>query len=125
MKITHVLFLILTTPLVAGCSGNSVARSPSATFSGKYPIHVVCTTGMVADLVKHIGGEEVRVTQLMRAGVDPHLYKASPGDITSLNEADIVFYSGKHLEGKMADVLENLNRSKRSVAVTDGIKDAD
>jgi len=76
---------------------------------------------MVADLVRNIGGSHVRVTQLMNAGVDPHLYKASPGDIKSLSEADIVFYSGQHLEGKMADHLHQLSRTKRSVAVTDGI----
>lgn len=85
------------------------------------PIHVVCTTGMVADLVRNIGSSHVRVTQLMKAGVDPHLYKASPGDIRSLSEADIICYSGQHLEGKMADVLKRLSQNRRSVAVTDGI----
>ena len=85
------------------------------------PIHVVCTTGMVADLVRNIGGNHVRITQLMKAGVDPHLYKASPGDIRSLSEADIICYSGQHLEGKMADVLKRLSQNRRSVAVTDGI----
>lgn len=85
------------------------------------PVHVVCTTGMVADLVRNIGGSYVRVTQLMKAGVDPHLYKASPGDIKSLSEADIICFSGQHLEGKMSDVLKRLGKTRRSVAVTDGI----
>ena len=83
--------------------------------------HAVCTTGMVADLVRNIGKQHVRVTQLMKAGVDPHLYKASPGDIRTLNQADIIFYSGQHLEGKMADVLKKLGEKRRSIAVTDGI----
>lgn len=83
--------------------------------------HVVCTTGMVADLVRAIGGSHVKVTQLMKAGVDPHLYKASPGDIRSLSQADLICFSGHHLEGKMADVLGKLSKTRRSVAVTEGI----
>lgn len=105
-----------------GCGNNSTKNHDNrSTFNGSYPIRVVCTTGMVADLVRNIGGKHVSITQLMQAGVDPHLYKASPGDIKSLNEADIICYSGQHLEGKMADLLHQLSNSRRSVAVTDGI----
>lgn len=106
------LLAICTLVLTGSCHSEPPANKP---------IHVVCTTGMVADLVRNIGGSYVRVTQLMKAGVDPHLYKASPGDIKSLSEADIICYSGQHLEGKMADVLKRLSKSRRSVAVTDGI----
>src|SRR5690606_26782241 len=47
--------------------------------------------------------------------------KATPGDIKKLNAADIVFYNGLHLEGKMADVLEKMASKKPSVAVAEGI----
>jgi manganese/zinc/iron transport system substrate-binding protein len=117
--------LLLGILALAGCNSGVAAKRGTGTHSGRYPIQVVATTGMVADLVRNVGGPHVNVTQLMNAGVDPHLYKASPGDIRHLSEKDAVFYSGKHLEGKLADVLENLAKTKRSVAVTDGIKDAD
>ncbi|MFT3881861.1 MAG: zinc ABC transporter substrate-binding protein [Gemmatales bacterium] len=108
--------------MVCGCdTGSNKPHATQSKYQGSYPIHVVCTTGMVADLVRNIGGSHVRITQLMNAGVDPHLYKASPGDIKSLNEADLICYSGQHLEGKMADLLHQLGRTRRSVAVTDGI----
>jgi manganese/zinc/iron transport system substrate-binding protein len=84
-----------------------------------YPIKVVCTTGMVADMVKRVGGEHVTVTPLMGAGVDPHLYKASPGDVQLLQQGDVVVYSGLHLEGKMGDVLGMLGRKKPTLAVAD------
>jgi manganese/zinc/iron transport system substrate-binding protein len=83
---------------------------------------VVATTTIVADLVKSVGGGDVDVVSLMGAGVDPHVYKPSAGDVRRMAAADIVFYSGLHLEGKMGDVLEKLNgRGVRTVAVADCI----
>lgn len=61
---------------------------------------------MITDVVKQVCGTHVEVTGLMKPGVDPHLYKASQGDIQKLDKADVIFYSGLHLEGKMADILE-------------------
>jgi manganese/zinc/iron transport system substrate-binding protein len=88
------------------------------TFAGEYPMKVVCTTGPVADMVRSVGGEYVTVTALMGPGVDPHLYKAVPSDIEQLSSADAVFYNGLHLEGRMADVFEQLARRKPTFAVT-------
>jgi manganese/zinc/iron transport system substrate-binding protein len=79
------------------------------------PIRVTTTVGMVADVVKNVGGDRVAVTALMGAGVDPHLYKASQGDIARLTGADIVFYNGLFLEGKMGEVLENIAKGGRPV----------
>ncbi|MCB1196147.1 zinc ABC transporter substrate-binding protein, partial [bacterium] len=64
-------------------------------------IKIVTTTGMIADAAKIVGGTRVNVTGLMGPGVDPHLYKASAGDVTRLSEADIIFYNGLHLEAKL------------------------
>jgi len=84
-------------------------------------INVVATTGMVADLVKNIGGERVAVLALMGAGVDPHLYKAGEGDVARMSKADIIFYNGLHLEGKMSEVLEKISGKVLTAAVADGI----
>ena len=82
------------------------------------PVRVVTTVNFVTDLVQQIGGERVRVTGLMGAGVDPHLYKASAGDVRQLQQAHLVFYAGLGLEGKMVELLERL---PRAIAVTDAI----
>lgn len=76
---------------------------------------------MVADLATNIGGEHVAVTALMGEGVDPHLYKASPADVNLLNRADIILYSGLHLEGKLGELLERMRSSKPTVAVAERI----
>ncbi len=101
----------------AGCGGSR----PDAT-GGPAPVdrpRVVSTTTIVADLVRVIGGNDVDDVALMGAGVDPHVYKPSAGDVRRMAAADIVFYSGLHLEGKMGEVLERLDgRNVRTVAVT-------
>lgn len=66
---------------------------------------VVATTGMIADLVRQIGAEHVRVEQLIRNGIDPHLYRPVTDDVRSIAGADIVFYNGLNLEGRMISVL--------------------
>ncbi|HWQ13214.1 MAG TPA: zinc ABC transporter substrate-binding protein [Roseiflexaceae bacterium] len=88
---------------------------------GQRPIRAVATTGMVADAVEQIGGERVQVTALMGPGVDPHLYKASAGDVERLQAADIIFYNGLHLEAAMGEVLERMRGRVTTVAVAENI----
>lgn len=104
--------------LACACSREGAAASQG----GDRPIRVVATTGMVADLARNVGGERVDVSALMGAGVDPHLYKASPSDIRRLEDADLILYSGLHLEGKMQDLFEKLAARKPVTCVTDGIE---
>jgi manganese/zinc/iron transport system substrate-binding protein len=101
---------------LSGCSpaGGALAKPNLA----NRPARAVVTTGMIADIVKVVGSAHVEVTALMGPGVDPHQYKATAGDLTRLQQADIVFYNGLHLEGKMAEVFEGLGTRVRTVAVT-------
>lgn len=82
-------------------------------------LNIVATTGMIADALKNIVGDHASVEVLMGPGVDPHLYKATQGDLKRLTEADAIFYNGLHLEGKMGEVLKKLGRLKPVVAVAD------
>lgn len=106
------LMLVL---VLAGCSGNGNAQGISE--DGK--LLVTATTGMIGDAAREIGGEHVEVTTLMGPGVDPHLFKASQGDIRKLDRAAVVFYGGLHLEGNMERVLVKMAAQKTVVAVTD------
>ena len=77
-------------------------------------LNVVTTTTMITDLVKNIGGDSVNVQGLMGAGVDPHLYKASEGDVSKLVNADVIFYNGLHLEGKLVEVFEKMGSATKT-----------
>lgn len=78
---------------------------------------VVATTGQIADVVKAIGGEHLDVTTLLGPGVDPHLYKATQSDVTKLDEAEVIFYNGLHLEGQMQDIFAQMAEEKTVLAV--------
>jgi manganese/zinc/iron transport system substrate-binding protein len=108
--------LLLALPLLAtGCIEGRRG------FSDDGRLKVVCTTNIVGDTVGQIGGDEIQIITMMGAGVDPHMYKARESDVLALAEADIVFYSGWHLEAKLTDVFERMGGGVRTVAVAGGI----
>lgn len=116
--ITGMRFLLLSAMLVfcAACAESSGSIKREST------IKVVTTTSIVGDLVENIAGEAVEVTSLMGTGVDPHLYKASAGDVDKLAGADMIFYNGLYLEGKITDVLGQMRKSGIfTVGVAEGI----
>ncbi|MFN2135108.1 MAG: metal ABC transporter solute-binding protein, Zn/Mn family [Candidatus Promineifilaceae bacterium] len=94
---------LLALLLATACSGMG---GEAAAADGK--LQVVTTTGMITDIVQNVGGDHVNVDGLMGPGVDPHLYKASAGDVNRLYNADIIFYNGLHLEAAMGEVLERI-----------------
>jgi len=113
------LIIGLLSVLVIACSANDGSNTND---SDKQELNIVATTGMIADMVSVIGGDNVNVKGLMGPGVDPHLYKASAGDVALLSKADVIFYNGLHLEGKMSEIFEQMkSRGIDTVAVTDGV----
>ncbi len=108
-----------TALLLAGCS--NLGESTGTSGSGDGEVKVVTTTNFITDTVRQVGGSRVSVDALMGPGVDPHLYKASAGDVTALREADIIFYGGLYLEAKMEEVLREIGESKPVFAVTEAM----
>jgi manganese/zinc/iron transport system substrate-binding protein len=89
------------------------------------PVRAVATTGMIGDIVANVGGRRVEVTSLMGPGIDPHLYKASEGDVTRLTGADMIFYNGLDLEAKMGDVFEKMQGAVETVAVARDVEQSE
>ncbi len=123
------LLLLLPAVLVAGgCAdrgpaGSAADQSPGSN-AGAYS--VVCTTGMVADIVRQVAGSRANVTPLMGEGVDPHLYVPTRSDIVRLRDADVIFYNGLFLEGQMQETFQTLASSGKPVfAVTADISQSE
>ena len=77
---------------------------------------------MVTDLVQAVAGDRADVVGLMNEGVDPHLYKPTVADTGMLLKADVIIYSGLHLEGRMEEAFaQAARRGIKVIAVTDGL----
>lgn len=74
-------------------------------------LRVVATTTQAGDAIRILAGDTVELTQLMGAGVDPHLYQPTEADISAMNDADLVVFSGLNLEGQFESVFEALGET--------------
>jgi manganese/zinc/iron transport system substrate-binding protein len=111
------LLLLVSGFVVSGASPLAGASEDS----GK-PVQAAATIGMVGDFVRQVGGDRVEVRQLLGPGVDPHLYKPTSADAAMLTRADVIFYSGLMLEGRMGDLFTRLARNGgRVYAVTETV----
>jgi len=90
----------------------------------KEKLTIVTTTGMIGDAVSNIVGNKAEVISLMGPGVDPHLYKVTQSDIKNLLNADVIFYNGLHLEGKMGKVLAQMSAEKPVIAIYNGLEES-
>lgn len=106
--------------LLMGCN---TTENKTTTAEDK-KLKVVCTTSIIADVLKNVAQDKIELQALMGYGVDPHLYKATQGDLETLQEADIVFYNGVHLEGRMGDVLEKLAKKKTVLPISKGFSES-
>lgn len=117
LTIATALFAAL---VAAGCGGGGAGTAQASDVADR-KVRVVATTNFVADLAEQIGGERADVEALMGPGVDPHLYKASAGDVETLSEADVIYYGGLELEGRMTDLFVELASERKTVPVTKDI----
>lgn len=85
------------------------------------PLKVVATTGMIADTVRTIGGDQVDVQALMGPGVDPHGYRQTRSDILAMARADIVLWHGLYLEAQMEAFFADLSRKNTVIAVAEDL----
>ena len=111
LKKVSLLLLITIILFGFGCDKNTSSEKP----------YIVTTTGMIADIVKKIAGDTVKTQNLIPAGVDPHIYIASEGDVAILSKADLIFYNGLNLEARLGELFEKMNDKKTITAVAESI----
>lgn len=101
---------------VSACGGGE-----SGTVEAEGKIRIAATIAQIAEPLSAIGGDNVIVESLMGPGVDPHLYQATQGDIRKLQDADLIFYNGLHLEANLLKVFEALGKEKRVLAIAETV----
>jgi manganese/zinc/iron transport system substrate-binding protein len=113
------LLLFIALLSLTACGGTAGGQATDGASGDK--LNVVATIGMITNIAEIVGGEHVQVEGLMGAGIDPHLYVASEGDVELLQNADIIFYNGLFLEAQMDEILKQIAERKTAVAVAENI----
>jgi len=110
---------ILILLILIGCK-----IDPKYQTNSKDKLKVLATTGILYDAIINIGDTLIEPDYIMGPGVDPHLYKATQGDLKKLKEADVIIYNGHMLEGKMAEILKKLSKQKMVISAAEHIPDS-
>ena len=105
--------------LAAGCSGSGGAAGDR---DGDRRLRVVATTTQVADLAANVGGDRVRVTGLLKPGIDPHDYEPSPADVDAIAHADLVLENGVGLEAWLGDTIDGSGFDGPVVDTSQGVR---
>jgi len=107
--------MVLLAGMSWGCGEAPAASGEMRAGPATYPYHITTTTGMITDIVRRVAGDLAEVEGIMKEGVDPHLYLPTRGDVAKLSRADVVFYNGLNLEGKMSDVFVRIASAGKPV----------
>lgn len=118
-RITWFAALVVALVLTA-CGSAPDSSIDNNAEAGPSRLNIVCTTGMVADMVSGVVGEAADVTFIIPADIDPHTYKATQGDVSKISGADVVVYSGLHLEAKMESILDNFGKRADKTVISLG-----
>ncbi len=97
-----------------------LAAAPSAGAT----LNVVASTEDLADLVRQIGADRVRVETIARGYQDPHFVEAKPSFILKLAKADLLVVVGRELEVGWLPPLVQQSRNPRIQAGAEGYLDA-
>lgn len=85
------------------------------------PLPVVTTIGILADMVRHVGGERVAVDSLLPANVDPHEFEPTPQDVVRAESAKLIVQHGLGLDHWAEVIIASADSGAPVVTATDGI----
>ncbi len=129
------LILLFAATLLVACGATASGEQETGNVPGETAVappsdeafRVVTTTTQATDLAELLaaGLENIVITPLMGAGVDPHLYQPTEADVSAMNNADMVIYSGLNLEGQFDTVFAALSeQGVRTYALGQPVKNA-
>ncbi|ERK07754.1 Zinc ABC transporter, periplasmic-binding protein ZnuA [Pantoea sp. AS-PWVM4] len=84
-------------------------------------VDAVASFTVLADIVKQVGGDHVKVKSLVGPNGDPHTFEPTPQDSQALAQADVVFVSGLGLEGWMDRLVSASGYKGTLVVASTGI----
>ena len=113
------LLALVTLIALTGCGRSEGGATPGSGGPAAYPYKIATTVGMITDIVKNIAGDKATVEGIMQGDTDPHTYTPGRSDTLAFEKADVIFYNGLMLEGKMGDIFVKMATTKKFVACTE------
>lgn len=114
--------LIFSALGLTACNGNASDQAGGANTASD-TVNVVASFYPMADFAQKIGGDHVKVTNLVPAGTEPHEWEPSPSDVKKIQASNVFIYNGADMEGWVDDTLESIDTSKTTVCkASDGIE---
>ncbi|MFW6195044.1 MAG: metal ABC transporter solute-binding protein, Zn/Mn family, partial [Chloroflexota bacterium] len=90
----------------AACGGGGASGEPTRTEDPA--LTAIVTMYPLEEFTSRIGGQRVEVTNLLPAGADAHSFEASPSDLRSIAEADVLIYNGLGFESWVEGMLDSV-----------------
>lgn len=86
-------------------------------------VHVAATTTVIADLVREVGGNRVRVVTVVPMGADPHSFEPRPSTVQAISSSRLLFANGMNLEVFLGRITSQLPRRAQIVRLAEGLSD--
>ena len=105
--------------LAAGIAG--AAMLSGASFAAE-PVPIVASFSILADLVRVVGGERVRVTTLVGPDEDAHVFEPKPGDAKALVQSRLLVINGLSFEPWAQKLAKSAGYQGETVVASKGVK---
>jgi zinc/manganese transport system substrate-binding protein len=115
----RLLIVLLAFAALAGCGEDDRGAGAGDR------VKVVATTTQAADLVRHVGWDDVEVVGLLAPNSDPHDYEVRPRDLQALVDADLVVRSGGDLDDWLEEAIEGSGSEAPVLTLIDGVRTID
>ena len=75
--------------------------------AGDEGIQVVTTVSPITNIVQNVGGDRVSVNGIVPEGTNSHTFEPAPSDAALMEDAEVVFINGLHLEEPTLELARN------------------
>ena len=93
-----------------------------ASCQGSPPPDILTTTTILADITRHVAGDQLVTESLLPFGADPHSYQPVPQDTKKINESKVLIVNGADYERSLNSLLTNVGDKKEPIEVSTGLR---
>ena len=112
MKKIYLVFIILLF-VFTGCQVKTIKDKDKSV--------IMCSTKVIDDLVRAVGGDFIETSLVIKSGNDPHSFSATERDIIRITDSSLIVYNGGGLEGRLEWALSKIGNITPAVSIIKNI----